>query len=60
MVSIRIPLGVLLSITCVFLFFAAPVQAQTSKSNILVIFGDDIGYGNVVRITTALWAGLRI
>jgi arylsulfatase A-like enzyme len=47
MAFIRIALVVLLSTTCVFLLFAASVQAQTSKPNILVIFGDDIGYWNV-------------
>jgi len=46
MASMRIPLGVFLSIVCAFLLFATRLEAQATKPNIVVIFGDDIGYWN--------------
>jgi arylsulfatase len=47
MVFARFPRGVSLSILLLFLFFATPTQSQTTKPNIVVIFGDDIGYWNL-------------
>src|SRR5262244_2914588 len=39
--------GVSLSILLLLLSFVTPAQSQTAKPNMVVIFGDDIGYWNV-------------
>jgi arylsulfatase len=39
--------GVFLSMLFLFLLFGARAQSQTTKPNVVVIFGDDIGYWNV-------------
>src|SRR6516164_2070588 len=47
MVFNRSSRGVSLLILFLFLLFSRPAQSQTTKPNIVVIFGDDIGYWNL-------------
>jgi len=45
--QIRESVQVIVTVFAALIFFSGAVQAQTSKPNILVIFGDDIGFWNV-------------
>jgi arylsulfatase len=47
MVSGRTLRGISFSILVLLLLFSRPAQSQTTKPNIVVIFGDDIGYWNL-------------
>jgi len=54
MPSIRLRPGVFLSITCFFLLLATTAHAQTTKPNIVVIWGDDMGLSDISAYSMGL------